>query len=407
MEAIVKNIDDHSIKMQVLPALHNVLKCNLCTKRLFEDDIIAEVVGIMDRLISTGDSKEEFLLVDIINDLIIGYTKCNTTPETFLQDIDKLYELLRLLMMIISKRLPFIKYNVLDSNDNNNEIKLSTTDIDLLKKTFIAFESNISKFDNMFKLDLYSCLLFIIGKIYECGDRDLIIPIILPLFKALVMALTDSEDDKNIALLEIFYGSIKDVIYNKLNSNNKIATILILLSNGYSNLSNQELSGCADILLEALNNSTTQPITFQGFKRIISNTAKYSSLQYLMKLVIKRFFQDIQAKDSLSLANIEMKLIIQFTGEVIKQDNSKASSSIALCLSFFVRYHEAYMNKVDKEVAKEIMALAKLDKNSFKGAIANILNPEQKASIVSLMDAYAQSESVGSVEEPFQLKSFN
>lgn len=168
---------------------------------------LPKFVGIMDRLISTGNSKEEFLLVDIINDLIIGYTKCNTTPETFLQDIDKLYELLRLLMMIISKRLPFIKYNLLEGNDNNNEIKLSTTDIDLLKKTFIAFESNISKFDSMFKLDLYSCLLFIIGKIYECSDRDLIIPIILPLFKALVKALTDSEDDKNIALLEIFYGS--------------------------------------------------------------------------------------------------------------------------------------------------------------------------------------------------------
>ncbi|CAI4044245.1 hypothetical protein SUVZ_10G0090 [Saccharomyces uvarum] len=407
LEAIVKNIDDHSIKMQVLPALHNVLKCNLCTKSLFEDDIITEVVGILDRLISTGNSKEEFLLVDIINDLIIGYTKCNTTPETFLQDIDKLYELLRLLMMIISKRLPFIKYNVLEGNDNNNEIKLSTTDIDLLKKTFIAFESNISKFDNMFKLDLYSCLLFIIGKIYECGDRDLIIPIILPLFKALVKALTDSEDEKNIALLEIFYGSVKDVIYYKLNSNNRIATILILLSNGYSNLSRQELSGCADILLEALNDSTTQPIAFQGFKRIISNAAKYPSLQYLMKLVIKRFFQDIQAEESLSLANKKMTLITQFTEEIIKRDNSKSSLSIALCLSFFVRYHEAYMSKVDKEVAKEIMALAKLDKNSFKDAIENILNTEQKANIVSLMDAYAQSESPGSVEEAIQLKSFN
>lgn len=196
MEAIVKNIDDHSVKMQVLPALHNVLKSNLCIKSIFEDDIITEVVEIMDRLISTGDSKEEFLLVDIISDLIIGYSKCNATPETFLQDIDKLYELLRLLMTIISERLPFIKYNVLTSEEDDNEIKISPTDISLLKKTFIAFESNISNFDNMFKVDLYSCLLFIIGKIYECSHREVIIPIILPLFKALVKALTESEDEK-------------------------------------------------------------------------------------------------------------------------------------------------------------------------------------------------------------------
>lgn len=196
LEAIVKNIDDHSVKMQVLPALHNVLKSNLCIKSIFEDDIITEVVEIMDRLISTGDSKEEFLLVDIISDLIIGYSKCNATPETFLQDIDKLYELLRLLMTIISERLPFIKYNVLTSEEDDNEIKISPTDISLLKKTFIAFESNISNFDNMFKVDLYSCLLFIIGKIYECSHREVIIPIILPLFKALVKALTESEDEK-------------------------------------------------------------------------------------------------------------------------------------------------------------------------------------------------------------------
>lgn len=120
--------------MQVLPALHNVLKSNLCIKSIFEDDIITEVVEIMDRLISTGDSKEEFLLVDIISDLIIGYSKCNATPETFLQDIDKLYELLRLLMTIISERLPFIKYNVLTSEEDDNEIKISPTDISLLKK---------------------------------------------------------------------------------------------------------------------------------------------------------------------------------------------------------------------------------------------------------------------------------
>ncbi|EJS43193.1 YJL207C [Saccharomyces arboricola H-6] len=407
LEAIVKNIDDYSIKMQVLPALHNVLKSNLCIKSIFEDDIIAEVIGIMDRLISTGDSKEEFLLVDIISDLIIGYSKCNTTPETFLQDIDKLYELLRLLMMIISERLPFIKYNVLNSDEDNHEIKLSATDISLLRKTFIAFESNISNFDNMFKLDLYSCLLFIIGKIYECDDREIVIPIILPLFKALVKALTESEDEKNIALLDIFYGSVKNVIYHKLGLNNKVATILILLSNGYYNLSCQELNDCTEILLEALNNPSTQPIALQGFKRIISDVFKYPFSQYLMKLVIKRFFQDIQENDSLSLANIEIKLIIQFTGETIKQDNSKASLSIALCLSFFAIYHETYMSKVDREIVGEIMALAKLDKNSFREAITEIINPQQKAVISSVMEAYVLSESLGSVEEVFQLKSFN
>ncbi|CAI4043437.1 hypothetical protein SKDZ_10G0130 [Saccharomyces kudriavzevii ZP591] len=406
LEAIVKNIDDHSMKMQVLPALHNVLKSNLCIKSIFEDDIIAEVVGVMDRLISTGNSKEEFLLVDIISDLIIGYSKCNSTPESFLQDIDKLYELLRLLMMIISEKLPLIKNNVLSSEEDNYEIKLSSTDIDLLKKTFVAFESNISNFDRMFKLDLYSCLLFVIGKIYECREREVIIPIILPLFKALVKALTESDDKDNIELLAIFYGSIKDVIYHKLSSNNKVATILILLSNGYPNLSCQELSDCADILLGALNDPTTRPIALQGFKRIVSNVFRYPLLQHLIKVVIKRFFQDIQAKDSLSLATIKIKLIIQFTGEAIKQNDSKASLSIALCLSFFVVYHETYRDKVDKEVAEEMMTLVKLDKNSFKDAVANILNHQQKTIIGSIMEAYVQSESLGSVEEAFQLKSF-
>ena len=393
--------------MQVLPALHNVLKSNLCIKSIFEDDIITEVVEIMDRLISTGDSKEEFLLVDIISDLIIGYSKCNATPETFLQDIDKLYELLRLLMTIISERLPFIKYNVLTSEEDDNEIKISPTDISLLKKTFIAFESNISNFDNMFKVDLYSCLLFIIGKIYECSHREVIIPIILPLFKALVKALTESEDEKNIVLLEIFYGSIKDVIYHKLDSKNKVATILILLSNGYSKLSFQELNQCANILSEALNNPATQPIALQGFKRIISNIFKYPLLQYFMKLVIKRFFQDIQTNDSLSQASIKTKLIIQFSEEVIKQDHQKASLSIALCLSFFAAYHSAYTEKVDNEVASGIVALAKLDKNSFKEAISSTISPQQKAIIGSVMEAYVKSQSLGSVEEAFQLKSFD
>ena len=81
--------------------------------------------------------------------------------------------------------------------------------------------------------------------------------------------------------------------------------------------------------------------------------------------------------------------------------------SIALCLSFFSVYHSAYVDKVDDEIASHIMTLAKLDKDSFKDAITNILNPQQKAIVGSVMKAYVKAESLGSVEEAFQLKSFD
>ena len=65
------------------------------------------------------------------------------------------------------------------------------------------------------------------------------------------------------------------------------------------------------------------------------------------------------------------------------------------------------MDKVDDEVASGIMALAKLDKDSFRDAIASIISPQQKATIGSVMEAYVKAQSLGSVEEAFQLKSFD
>ncbi|EDO19056.1 hypothetical protein Kpol_2000p20 [Vanderwaltozyma polyspora DSM 70294] len=405
LEAIVINFDNHDVKCRVLPAIHNVLNCKVPLTLLFDNDVYPELINILDRIILTGESDEKLIVVNIINDLISGYIIQNSSQELFLQGIDKLYELLRLLMNVISELIPFIKYNAVVEPGSGKKA-FTKVDTELLKSAFAVFELNVNKFDDVFKEDLYSCLLFIIGRIYEVDNRNDIVPLILPLLKSIIYNIL--QNGTHVTLLDVFYDSTKSVIFNELSKENKIATILILLTTGYSGFSRKELDYTSELLLSAVNDPNTSIVAERGLQRIFNNSLDMPSCSVICLNVIKKCAEDFDQEVSTEQANLRLNLISTFTKNIFAKDKSKFQSVLALYLSFVIWFSELSTTE-NKTVANIIVELVQLDPDCFKNVVNNVITSKQKVKIEQIVEeATLESSKVRDNENAsVALKNFN
>ncbi|QLQ78794.1 hypothetical protein HG537_0B01420 [Torulaspora globosa] len=384
MEIVVKFSDDHEVMMKILPALHNLLKCCVPLDLLFEDGTNEEIVGVLDRIMTMGNNHEKFMIVKIINDLIARYVKKNNTHDTFLQGIDKLYELLRLLIKPISQLLPFIKYSSLE-NDVSRTAVLAEDEVLLLQASFSALESNVGKFDDLFKIDLYSCLLFMMGEIFESDYREEVIPIVLPLLKSVSQNLLSG--NLNSHLMKIFFDSIKKVLFEKVQLTNQLATCFILLANNYPHFSGSDLNIFIGWILSGLRNCDTQTITIHGLKSLVNKGISQNACRYVIKNLILEIFKSIGTEDTQTV-NLMLEFIQRFVKQVLDTDPKSAPTAMAVMLSLELSCCEDEMS--NENVAGRIIALIEMDKESFKIASSKLLDENQRARIEQIIEKSPQ-----------------
>lgn len=403
LEAIIKNIDSHEEKRRVLPALHNILKCGVSLDSLFDDDIHVEMAGTLERLIIVGNEEEKSIIIDIIDDLLHGYISQNTTEDAFLAGVDKLYEYLRLLLLIISSKLPFLKFS---NDESNNKDQLSKTDITLIKKAFSVFETNVSNFDSVFKYDLDACLLYMVGKVFKSEMRNALVPTLLPLLKNLLVDLSKNKD--NIKPISIFFQSTKEIIFEKLDKENMIATLLVLVNNGFSDFSKEEITTISQSLAEGFNEEGLALISFQALKAIIGNMELYPACQSVIKKTLAIFGDQYATLESTSSAESILEVVGFFAEKSFTISPAKARYSFALYMSFIIWFSEKTANNLVKAGSK-LVNLAKIDADIFKSSMNEVLTAEQKTKIGSLLSDYQTTSQNSDIKDngSLQLKSFS
>lgn len=405
-EDIAKHLDDHEIKMKVLPAMHNILKCHISFDNIFEDDANAEIVGILDRLIVMGDNEEKYELVNIINDLIGGYTKKYNTHETFLPGIDKLYELLRLLLIPISDLIPSIKYNFEDPEDMPM-VKLDDTDLRLLRHTFTVLENNVSKFDEMFKEDLYACMLYIMGRIYEDKNRDIVVPLVLPFLKSITADLKTMKHCMN--MMKVFYEAVKAPLFDKINGENELTTLLILLTNGFVDFSSQDLERIVNVCVVGIFTLKTNAIATEGLRNVVMNINKNPICGFLFKKVLKNVEGRINADTTIEICRSIMSVVMTFAKKVKAENPDKSKQAFALCLNLSLLCCDISSSDADQLVVDSAIELISIDSNVFKEVLQNFVPESRKTKIGHIMENSSQISTFngkGYEEEHLTLKSF-
>ena len=399
LDETLQNIDNTKFKVELLSTVHSIFRCNILLRSLLSDDIFPEVIGIFNRLIATGTYEEKLTVIDLINDLIRSYRMINVTHDDFLVDIDKLYELLRLLMFVISDIFPFIKVSDME-NTISQDIKITPKEQKIIKKTIGVFEENINEFDDIFKVDLYACQLFVIGRVYFSKVVNDALPLFLPLLKNIVSDSTLNVEYQN--LLKIFYDSVYPQFPN-LNDINRITTFLVLLTNGFDEFDSEDMSYNVSRISYLLDDENAAPVMLHGIKKI---EEKYKE-STICQTVINKFLTDIFQRAEIpgNIMQPILDILTDFTACLNAVDKTRLGDYFTLCL-LFASKHANVLEDQNIEILDFLNKLAITDPTSFKNTLSTFVESAQGATIKSVIKEAELSRSLHPSTDDLKLKSF-
>lgn len=395
LDDLSKSDNKSILDSELLSTLHNFLKSVALQKILLDKDIFQEFVAIFERITKNTDIKEKEIAVELIDDFINGYISINRDSENFLTDIDKLYELLRLLLIMVADILPFVQ---LDNIQDGTSICITSEKITLVNKIFTVLGKDILQFSSMFKADLYACLLYMMGKMLKSAHATDLLPPILSLLKSITQEVVKTGSNLNI--LDTFYNAVRADLQTNLSTENAIAFYFVLLGNGYSGFKESDMAGLGEMITNAMDNDEEEDFSSRGIKRLIQNEAKSQPTMLLLKHVFHAILSTSKKQASHTVKKNALLLSTLVDSEREEKDKRAAFTLLMIYLS------ELSDTQIEGKSLSNVIQLIDRNSNLFKDIISD-LTSNQRDHIETILKNQIDSAEISNKEGNMTLKSFN
>lgn len=407
MESLIKNRK----VPEILASVKRLFKNPTLVTLLFNDEIFGEIVDLFDRLILIDDDTEiQCSLVEIISTLFQTFVQCH--QDNLECGFDKLFELIRISMLPLFRILPFLRSDY-DANNESNQLILKhvgdAANLLILKRAFECLLKMTDLFPSIVRTDLYSCLFYILSKIYESQNK-LLISVVVPFLKKTVIDAKEGAPE----LITIFYKTIRLYFEIEVENNYSIITMLILVTNGGVKLDADESQKLSNALLQLLESKDTAPTGIQCIKSLIqfSYVLKENNLvvKFLVSDLIKHITRVNEADDHHNIdSKVAIEILMLFTRLVIN-DEQKQIALYSVIIPVLVKS----VDEVDKlYLHDKLIVLVHQNPSSFKQVVNKYLDDNQKKLTEEIVTSSVarnseSNQSVDSFEQvpEIQLKTF-
>lgn len=175
--------------LEILQALKKILHPSVSGHAIYRPDVFSETMDLLDRLVLTEGLNVQGAIVDIASALIRAHPSARRAVADegdLSEDIDQLFELTRIIVLVLTGLLP----NLSEGNQpvrhqmNEEAILLVRTSLDALVDAAEAFPSII-------KTDLHACIVHIFATTLATpACQELIVPQSLPTLKRFVKTMS-------------------------------------------------------------------------------------------------------------------------------------------------------------------------------------------------------------------------
>lgn len=144
--------------LEILLALKKILHPSVCGHAIYQEVIFSETMDLLDRLVLTEGLAVQLAIVEIARNLCIAHpaARSNSGGENLTEDIDQLFELTRMIVLVLAGLLP----NLVDTKTTVRK-QLSEEAIELIKVSLDALVDAAEVFPQVIRLDLYASILHI------------------------------------------------------------------------------------------------------------------------------------------------------------------------------------------------------------------------------------------------------
>lgn len=177
--------------LAILEALKKILHPSVSGHAIYRPDVFAESMDLLDRLVLTEGLDVQKVIVDIARSMCVTHPSArrHSTEEGDLsEDIDQLFELTRIIVLVLSGMLP----NLAEGNQPVRH-QMNEEAILLVKTSLEALVDAAEVFPSIIKTDLHACIIHIFATILATPScQELIAPQSLAILKRFVTSMSDA-----------------------------------------------------------------------------------------------------------------------------------------------------------------------------------------------------------------------
>ncbi|KAI2642573.1 armadillo-type protein [Xylaria nigripes] len=396
--------------LEILQALKKILHPSVSGHAIYREAIFSETMELLDRLVLTEGLDVQNVIVEIARALCVAHPSARKKGQAeegdLSEDIEQLFELTRIIVLVLSGLLP----NLTEANQPVRH-QLTEESVLLVRTGLSAIVDAAEVFPSIIKTDLHACIIHIFATILATPScQEIIVPQALPMFKRFVVSMADSRgngdgksptDSQVRGCLHRFFSIYlnaqkRDVPQALQCVKNCLLTITILFTGGNNRLAATDklVAKFLDEVVDCLNDRMTAKIAANCIKSLLLQSpptlADQSIARYLLPRLVA-FVSDSERNDPENVRQLIAHTLTQYVA-VVSKDHRQIAMSIVVPTLLSRAASEG--PGVYQETSTRLLELASADQLAFKGIIA-AMTDGQKALVEEVLRSGRQANETG------------
>ncbi|KAH7251957.1 armadillo-type protein [Fusarium tricinctum] len=379
----------HEQTLAILKALKKILHPSVSGHAIYRPDVFSETMDLLDRLVLTESLDVQGVIVEIASVLCVAHPSArrHVTEEGDLSDdIDQLFELTRIIVLVLTGLLPSLSEGSQPARHQMNEEAIL-----LIRSSLNALVDAAEVFPAIIKTDLHACIIHIFATILSTpGCQELIAPQSLPTLKRFVGSMSKSRKSRSDGepsstdiqlqgclrrFLSIYLNAQKrEVPQSLICVKNCLLATTILFTSGQNHLPASEapVARYLDELVDCLTDRMTAKIAANCIRSLLlqpsSTSADLSIARYLFPR-LTAFVTDTDPEDPENARALVAHTLCQYAVTI---DKGRRLAAITVVIPTLMARATAEGEDVYHETSARLLELAAIDQDMFRAVVGGM-----------------------------------
>ncbi|KAF4335397.1 omega-conotoxin-sensitive calcium channel alpha-1 subunit rbB-I [Fusarium beomiforme] len=384
----------HEQTLAILQALKKILHPSVSGHAIYRPDVFSETMDLLDRLVLTESLDVQGVIVEIASILCIAHPSArrHATEEGDLSDdIDQLFELTRIIVLVLTGLLPNLSEGNQPARHHMNEEAIL-----LIRSSLNALVDAAEVFPAIIKTDLHACIIHIFAtSLSTPGCQELIVPQSLSTLKRFVGSMSKSRrfhsngepSSTDIQLqgclrrfLSIYLNAQKREAPQSLTCvKNCLLATTILFTGGQNHLPASEalVARYLEELLDCLTDRMTAKIAANCIKSLLLQPSHTSADLSIARNLFPRlvaFVTDADPEDPENARSLIAQSLCLYVGTV---DKGRRLSAMAVVVPTLMARATAEGEDIYQETSARLLELAAIDQETFREVVGGMSNAQK------------------------------
>ncbi|RCI09921.1 hypothetical protein L249_8394 [Ophiocordyceps polyrhachis-furcata BCC 54312] len=373
--------------LDILEALKRILHPSVSGHAIYRPDVFAEAMDLLDRLVLTDGLNVQAVIVDIARGLCVTHPSARRQASAegdLSEDIDQLFELTRIIVLVLSGLLPNL-------SEGNQPVRhqMNEEAIALVRSSLDALVDAAEVFPSIIKTDLYACITHIFATILVTpACQELIVPQSLATLKRFVAGMSRGTETSDAVQLQACLRRFLSIYLHAQRREeptslacvkNCLLATTILLTSGRNMLSVSDpfVSRYLDELLDCLTDRMTAKIAANCIRSLLLQSkptgADLSIARYLFPRLVS-LVADAEAEDPERARPLLGHTLCLYAGSL---QGDRRTAAMSVVIPMLMARATGQGEEAYGETSARLLELAAVDQATFRAIVGGMSSSQR------------------------------